>query len=332
MKKNIYIYTEIINCAKIGKIAIDSFHKHHNYPLHIYGTREDFLLIPFHKNNILIEVEQFILDGYKYGHAGTALLWESIIKRNPDTLLLHFDSDVIFREPIINEMILLSTDYSLIGPIRNYHHNQYANNNVRHLTDLCQTSCFLFDTSYISKEHLTKTPFSWSFKKILNKSIIEHLRNIKWFLLYAFSYKEIKLSRFAKMIHGTYNPLDFPTIDFFDPVMFDMIKNGAQTYHFHFDDVGGTNLYGKRDNCFKEINNFPTPYKLDFGKKMVHFSSVGSGMNFYNNPKIRNHISSTYVTYAIDRYALFCKIFYNEVIPEVSLEKYQAIIDVQSWY
>ena len=134
------------------------------------------------------------------------------------------------------------------------------------------------------------------------------------------------------MIHGTYNPFPFPTIDFFDPVMFDMVHNGAKILHLSSDDVGGWDIHGSRDNVFKDINNFPTSYKLDFGKKLVHFSCVGSGMNFYLHPEIIDTVGKEYATAALDRYALFCKIFYNETLTGISVEPYKKIIDIQEWY
>lgn len=99
-----------------------------------------------------------------------------------------------------------------------------------------------------------------------------------------------------------------------------------------FNDVGGCDKYGKRDNIFKDINNFPTPYKIDFGSKLAHFSCVGSGMNFYLNKDSRINVSKTYVECALDRYALFCKTFYNEDLPGFDLKKYEKIFLVKNWY
>ena len=64
MKSEYLIFTEIIGCGKIGKIALDSFHKYHNYPVHIYGTAEDFKFITPNENNIFIEVEKSLLEKF----------------------------------------------------------------------------------------------------------------------------------------------------------------------------------------------------------------------------------------------------------------------------
>ena len=327
----VYIFTEIVGCGKIGRIALDSFHKYHDYKVHVYGTREDFAHLVPHDNNILIEVPAHILPAYKHGHVGTALLWEHVIKHCPTKYMLHFDSDVIFRQNIVSDMIALAPEYNLIGPFRNYHHNPHGNPSIRQLADICQTNCTLWNKDRISPQYLhgtTSIP-SW-IHSTLQLSPIQIARRIKWQLKHLLG--SYKMSRFAQMIHGTYNPFPFPTIDFFDPVMFDMIRNGARIYHLDYNDVGGCNYYGKRDNVYKEINDYPTKYKLDFGRKLVHFSCVGSGMNFYLHPDAAANVPKAYVDASLDRYALFCKIFYNETLPGITTDQYKNILDIKEWY
>ncbi len=325
----VFIYTEIVNCGKIGKIALDSFHKYHDYPVHVYGTKEDFAWILPHPNNIFIEVDAEVLKGYERGHIGTALLWEKVIKECPTDTMIHFDSDVIFRATIIDDMLKDSEHYDLIGPIRNYHANPHDRSDIAHLADICQTNCTLWKKSKISRQYLTgKSTFSLS--SLFTKSPLQLARQFKWQLKHLFG--TAKLSIFTRMIHGTYNPFPFPTIDFFDPVMFDMVRNGAKILHLDVDDVGGWDTHGSRDNAFKDINNFPTPYKLDFGQKLVHFSCVGSGMNFYQHPERVAHVGKEYVAASLDRYALFCKIFYNETLPAIAVDQYAAILAIKEWY
>jgi hypothetical protein len=330
--ENYYIFTEIVNCGKIGRIALDSFHKYHNYKVFIYGTKEDFKLIIPNKNNIFIEVEKEILEGYKNGHLGTALLWEKVIKTCGTKYMIHFDSDVIFRGNTLDEMISKSKDYDIVGPIRNYHHNPHKRTDISFLTDLCQTNCTLFNIDKISSIYTNRnnnTKISLRYK-FLSLSVIQVIKTIKNLIRNLI--RKNKISIFSQMIRGTYSPFSFGNIDFFDPIMFDMILNGAKIYHLDFNEVGGTDKYGSRNNNFKEINNFPTQYKIDFGSKLVHFSCVGSGMNFYNNKKAAEKVGGHYVKCALDRYALFCKIFYNEIIPEISLKKYKKITEIKNWY
>lgn len=319
---NTFIFTEIVNCGKIGKIALDSFHKYHNYKVHIYGTKEDFEYIDTHPNNVFIEIEANILNAFKYGHRGTAMLWEKAILETEHNQIIHFDSDTIFRENIIDEILSIAKDYDIIGPIRNYHHNPCKRDDVRHLADLCQTNCILFKKDKIN---LQKSVFKIS---DLNPSFV--FKYIKYQIKKLLG--KVPLSEFAQKIYGSYPLYRFKTLDFFDQVMFDMIRNGARIYHLSENEVGGCDKYGKRDNKFTNINNFPTPYKIDFGNKLVHFSCVGSGMNFYNNREAVKNVSESYVHCALDRYALFCKIFYNKDIPGIPLDKYQDIINIKNWY
>lgn len=327
---DVFIFTEVVNCGKIGRIALDSFHKYHNHKVHVYGTADDFKQLVEHPNNILIEVPPSVLKGYTNGHIGTALLWEQIIKTCPTTYMLHFDSDVIFRAPVVDDMVALTPEYDLIGPIRNYHHNPHHNPSIRHLTDICQTNCTLWNKERISAHYLTSSYRLPSISSLAATAPIQLARRLKWIIKTAL--RGQKMSTFARMIHGTYNPFPFPTIDFFDPVMFDMIKNGASIYHLDVDDVGGCNYFGKRDNLHKAINNFPTKYKLDFGTKLVHFSCVGSGMNFYHHPERTLYVGKEYVDASLDRYALFCKIFYAETLPGISTDQYADILAIKEWY
>ena len=322
-----YIFTEIINCGKIGRIALDSFHKYHHLPVHVFGTRQDFVQLLPNDNNILIEVAPELVEKFKAGHAGTAALWTQVIRQATERLIIHFDSDVIFRAEAISDLIRLSANYDLIGPIRNYRHNPQHNPAMASLPDVCQTSFFLFNKERISWQYRSKSAFNWYWRPLINffKNSREQTRQrVRYFLTAA--------DPLEMMVKGGYNPLGHATIDFFDPVMFDMINNGAKVFHLDFDDFGGCNFYGRRDNAYRELNDFPTPFKIDFGKKMVHFSAVGSGMNFYYAGGAISNVSQSYIDYAIDRYALFCKIFYQEDIAGVDLSKYQKILEVKDWY
>lgn|GEM_PF-1357573 len=118
------IFTEIVNAGKAGRISLDSFHKHHNHKVHVYGTQEDFKMLIPNDNNILIDVgnEFDIMEGYKDpAHWGMFLLWAKIITETEAQNIIHFDSDVVFRGDIISEMIMKAEEgFDLIGPRRRY--------------------------------------------------------------------------------------------------------------------------------------------------------------------------------------------------------------------
>ena len=122
-----------------------------------------------------------------------------------------------------------------------------------------------------------------------------------------------------------------PVLDFFDPVSFNILKNGGKIFNLDFNEVGGCNKEGSRDNDYPDLNNMDTQYKIEFGSKMSHFSAVGSGMNFFNNPQTTNSVPRSYRDYAIDRYAVFCRIFYNEDIG-IDISKYNQLYEGIDWY
>lgn len=308
---NHYIWTEIYNCGKIGRIALKSFQKHHPGRLvHVYGFAEDFdyldnltdivpVIVP--KKNIFLQFyvrflnsrrelpgkiySEMLKDRFNKGHLGTATLWAYIIQNRTEKFLIHFDSDTIFLDNIIDEMISQSDEFDLIGPIRNYRNNPGKNPYFKDFQDVSSTNCFLFNREKIDR---------FSFNTLVD------------------------------MCQGAYNPLGHYVIDFFDPISFNILKNSGKVFFLDHDDVGACNKYGSRNNKFSVINNFDTPFKIDFGSKLIHFSAVGSGMNIFNSPDV--NIPDVYKQYALDRYALFCKIFYNENLG-IDLSKYNVLLE-----
>lgn len=289
-----FIFTEIYGCGKIGKIALESAHIHHpKTPIHIFGTLDDFAGIKKYPQFVFHDIgsETKILNNFNYGHLGTASLWAKIILEREEQYIIHFDSDVIFRAPVFDDLIeKLRSGYSIAGCVRNYQHNPSHIDNVRYLSDVSQTMCFGFDR-----------------KKIIARDY------------------EI----FTKMCQGTYNPYGHPVIDFFDPVMFDILRNNGTIYYFSQDEFGGCDLYGKRVNKHPKLNAL-----IDFGDKLAHFSSVGSGMYYYLHPdKVDDKVPRSYRNYAKEKYAVFCKIFYNEDIDiPYDKDKYRSLFEVKDWY
>jgi hypothetical protein len=305
-----FIWTEIYNCGKIGRISLQSFVKHHpGLKVHVFGFRKDFEVIE--KSNFVIPViinesdwldrltfflpqkyQNFffenrisfrsIINGFEEGHLGTARLWAYIIKSRKENHLIHFDSDTIFLGNIVDEMIELGQHYDLVGPIRNYKNNPSGVEFFEQFENLSSTYCFLFNRKKIGY---------FSYKKLVDMCVGRYIKH--------------------------------PVLDFFDPIMFTILENKGKIFFLDQNDVGGCDFFGKRDNKFCEINNYFTPFKLDFGNKLTHFSAVGSGMNIYFNRKV--NIPSSYSEYALDRYALFCFIFYEEDLG-FDLSKYDFLI------
>lgn len=241
---DVFIYTEIFNCGKVGRVAIESFNRYHDLPLHVFGRPEDFKWIDNHKNLILHDDEPFypsVVSGYEGGHLGTARLWANLIKTRPEKHFIHFDSDVVFRKEFISKF-LEKLDYDLVGAIRNYKNNPHNNDSIRHLHDTISTNIFMFNKQKIN---------------------------------------DYPLNILTDMCQGVYNPHKHPVIDFFDPVMFDIIYNNGKVFTISCDDIGGSDNTGSRNNKYSDINNYNTPFKIDFGEYIIHYSAVGSGMNCF---------------------------------------------------
>ena len=320
MRNDTFVWTEVYNCGEIGAVAISSFLKHHpDTVVHVYGAAEDLVFIPDAPTvrKVMLPfggssefsswlwrtlgtgtpsiTEDYLKRGFARGHLGTARLWAYLILCRPEIKMIHFDSDIVFLGGVVTELQKRLDTNDLVGPVRNYKHNRNNLDHVRHLADVTQTCCFGFNKSRINSHR----------------------------------YGEL-----VKMCLGSYNPKGHPVIDFFDPVMFEILDNGGSISFLNHDEVGGCNLDGSRQNAFAAVNDFDTPFKIDFGSKIIHFSAVGSGVNIYRNKAVR--IPESYRQYAIDRYALFAKVFYgNDIGIDLSsygtLIEYLKRIDTERW-
>lgn len=288
-----FIFTELYRCAKIGKIALDSLIIHHpKQTIHIFGVPADFAQIEPREQFVLHDISQEtqILENFNHGHLGTASLWAKLILKRPERYIIHFDTDVIFRAPVFQDITSkLLAGFSQVGPRRNYQHNPNGIDTVRWLADVSQTVCFGFD-----REKVTQRPYD-----VL-----------------------------TKMCQGMFNPYGHQVIDFFDPVSFDIQRNGGKTYFLSEDDYGGCDAYGQRKNKYPEANAL-----IDFGDKLAHFAGVGSGMNFYEHPTEISQVAKSYMDFAKEKYAIFCKVFYQQHINVVYNEKkYAPLLTIRDWF
>lgn len=301
-----YVWTEIFNCAKIGRKAIETYCKHHAIPVHVYGYEEDLSQIADHplvrkerlpKRHALSYLkyhfrfaekalsETELREAFVDGHLGTATLWSFIFKRFPYLELVHFDSDVLFFGEIVETIASHCEKNDLVGPVRPYKNNPCHRDDVRSLPDLVQTVVFGVVPRFQSQR-----PFP----------------------------------QLREMIRGTYSPTGRSLLDFFDPISLDIVNRGGRVHFLDPDDVGGINAIGSRENKYASFNDFPTEFKMDFGSKLIHFSAAGSGMYYHANPKDLR-VPESYRSYAIDRYALYCKAIYDENVG-VDVARYNSLI------
>jgi len=269
-----FIFTEAYNCGKIAKVALESFFKHHDDVVNVIGLPKDFVPLSEFKDKVnFIDVsgDDRLRQLYTSGHAGTAYIFAKAVSRGYGSYdnVIHFDSDVYFIKECLSDLTsALEEGYDLIGQRRPYKHNKCGNNAVRGLHDTVGTCFFAVNTHKISTR-----PFPI-------------LRG---------------------MCQGINNPLGHPVLDFFDPVTFDVLRNGGKIKFLDYMDYGSANENGSWDNDHPRLNDV-----FDCGDKFIHFAGVGSGMAFHENGD--GNVPKGYVDWTKSRYSLFSKMFYNEDI------------------
>lgn len=282
MENKPFIYTECYGCGLILKKCLESFFKYHpDIIVYVFGTAKDFKEAGKFKNVEYIELseDQELKECFKHGHLGTAHIGARVIKEFSIgcDYIVHFDGDVIFRKESLSLLIeKINEGYDLIGPRRCYKNNMNGRIDLSELADVSQTYFYAFNKNKIS---------SYDFTTL------------------------------RQMIVGYHNPLGHPILDYFDPISFDILKNGGKSYFLDVDDVGGLTIEGNRKNKFLELNS-----DMDFGNNIIHFAGVGSGMKFYF--KGGDNTSQSYVDWAIKRFALYYKIFYDKELENIEVDPY----------
>lgn len=279
LKNSYFVYTEAYNCGLILKKCLESFFKYHpDTVVNVFGTAKDFKELGKFKNVEYIELsdDNDLRECFKHGHLGTAHIGARVIKEfsKDSDYIIHFDSDVIFRKESMSLLYSkIEEGYDLIGPRRCYKNNMNGRKDLGHLSDVSQTYFYAFNKNKIS---------NYDF------GILRH------------------------MIVGYYNPLNQPILDYFDPVCFDILKNGGKIYFLDVDQVGGLTEAGNRNNKYPELNK-----DMDFGDNVIHFAGVGSGMKFYK--KGLDNAEASYADWAKKRFGLYHKLFYNSSLENIEI-------------
>ena len=269
------------------------------YPLNVFGYKSDLDLIP---NNVGIKkinlgyfglretrfINNYALRFlYKRGHRGTAALWAAIIRYRKKGYLIHIDSDTILIGNVVQRIVdLISREISLVGPARPYLKNAQGVHFESGARDLVQTCIF-------------------------------SVRIEPWM-------SQFPLRKLFKMILGTFDEKGRKILDFFDPVSMKILDDGGTIMHLDFNSVGGINNLGSRRNSYSELNDFNTLRKIDVGSDFIHFSAVGSGVNVHTNKK--HKLPFEYAEYAMDRYALYSQIFFEDDLGR-DLTQYSDLIE-----
>ena len=230
MNNEPFIFTEFFNCGSMIKPFLKSYLQYHNKLIHIICNDEDLTYAGDIINNINVKVinvtnENGFSEAWSNGHAGTALCFASVIKKWSDKkYIIHFDSDVIFKEECVNDIIKnLTNGCDIVGTPRAYKHNLSGVSGLENYQDTISTYAF-----GINKDKIPE---------------------------YNFEY-------FVRMCGGWANPLNHRTLDFFDPVIFATLSNGGVIKFLDIKDYGGMSNLGSKKNGYESNLNFDCGSKL----------------------------------------------------------------------
>lgn len=222
MNNDTFTFTICYNCGKILKKALESFFKYHpDVKVHVFGTAKDFKDVKeFSKNLEFIELsgDDVLKQYYQSGHLGTAYIVTKVLKKEYGNYnkIIHFDSDVIFREECLSDIENgFNEGYDLIGQRRSYEKNRCNRTDLIGIPDAIGT-CF----------------FGMNLEKLPNHSFdVLH-----------------------RMVVGYHNPHPHPILDFFDPVSFDILYRGGRIKYLDNRDYGASDEGGSWDNGYPELN------------------------------------------------------------------------------
>lgn len=272
------IFTELLRCGEIGTQAIRSFHAHHNHSLHIFAGPEDVQYIPQNPNNIVHVIDP------------NSDIYQAFRSGHKGTALLWA---TIFTTFQTDAFVHFDSDVYFCGNV----------------------------VDDILKE-LESHDIVGSFRPYkLNPNSREDVRSYPDAVqTYCFGFKtrfltEKNLSVLQPMVQGL--SWKHPVIDFFDPVTFHMLENGATLGYLDPSVIGGVAFDGTRKNGVALNTDF------DVGKKIIHFAGVGSGKNFAAMMARNERISvpSSYVQFGLTRYDAYSRIFFGKgVLATCSLD------------
>lgn len=165
-----FIWTEVFNCGELSDIVVRSFLCHHNESIHVFGYTQDLKTLINDPRVIPMPIDPscatrrrhlplsskidgpYLQRGYEMGHLGTARLWAHLIKNRREDFLIHIDSDLIFLDNAVDDVInALRNSAVLAGSRRMYKNNLNHLEDVGHLPDCVDTMCFGFNRRKVPK-------------------------------------------------------------------------------------------------------------------------------------------------------------------------------------
>ena len=313
---DLFIYTEIVRCGEIGIIALRSFYAFHpKIKVHVFGLESDrpavkeFPEVTFHS----LDKPDPKLESWGKKN----LFYRAKMVRRCRQIAKGFDEAHLGTASLWAHLIETRPEKYLL------HFDSDVIFRAPALSDI---------TSRLSKGYdLVGPPRAYKHNPN-SRDDVRHLRDLTQTCFFGFNKNKIDKhphDELINMCRGYFSPLGTPIIDFFDPVEFEILHNGGKIYYLSIDDYGGCNLEGNRINKYPKLNAI-----IDFGDKFSHFSAVGSGLNFYENAdQINEDVPDIYINYALEKYAVYVKLFYDRDIDvKYNLKKYAPLFKVKNWY
>jgi len=307
-----FLFTEVVRCGQIGIIALRSFFTYHpNETVHVFGLESDREAIAKLKNVIFHSLDKPSpeLEGWSgfRRHASKKRLRQ--IAKNFDHGHLGTASLWAYLIQTRPEEFIVHFDSDIV----------FRSSALKDITEKLESGYDLVGAPRAYKNNPN------------NRDDVRHLKDVTQTFFFGFNKNKISKHSYkilTKMCQGSYNPTGDPVIDFFDPVAFDILKNRGKIFFLSTDDYGGCDLNGSRTNKYPKVNAL-----IDFGKKTAHFAAVGSGMNFYQNHGQIKKVPNSYISYGLERYAVYIKLFYNKDIKiPIKIDQYKPLFQVKKWY
>ena len=226
-----FIWTEALGCAEILTPMLSSFVAHHSYNIHVFIYEDELDKLPTHKQIIPVLIgdskekfsKNYFIEGYKQGHLGTARLWSYILKTQREEYFVHLDSDTIFLNDIVSDLLFRIRHYGVVGSRRPY---RFATGKRRFRAiqfylkpDAVNTHCFAFRNSFKN----------YSIDKLIQMISARHSNFISRVL--------------------------FPFIDFFDPITFALRKKYG-IYYLDSENQGKHGYYSRYGPFEQKIISF----------------------------------------------------------------------------
>ena len=294
-----FIWTEAFNCPEILTPMVESFlHHHKNQYLNIFMSRRDREVFKFQHPRCRVHVlnqglraklsftsENYVLKGFKKGHLGTARLWACIFRRIKAAEFIHLDADQIFLGDVVTEIeAKMREGFVLVGIRRPYLHRKYRKEGkdgrqLDLLPDVMNTDLIGMKSKAIKRRY---SPLL--VRRIRGARILRH-----------------------------------PIIDFFDPIIFEILRQGSQVCYL---DSPLSGRQGTQNTNSRFITS------------RISFAAVGSGVNFSKNPKVST--SSSYVSFALASWSLYSQYLLGKTLPIEPLKDFELIsklerLDKTNW-